>query len=118
MADVECVLKIRSILGEGALWDEALNRLYWLDLKRPAIYQFDPATGRNSKVNATLKGYIGGMVFRKSGGMMVLDHRGIFTLDPATGTMRPFTKPIKDMRPVTFNDAKCDRQGNLWAGIG
>jgi sugar lactone lactonase YvrE len=118
MADVECVLKIRSILGEGALWDEEQNRLCWLDLKRPGIYQFDPATGRNSKVKAKLKGYIGAMVQRRSGGMIVLDHRGIFGLDPKTGIMRVFAKPIKDMRQLMFNDAKCDRQGNLWSGLG
>jgi sugar lactone lactonase YvrE len=118
MADVECVLKIRSILGEGALWDEAQNRLFWIDLKRPAVYQFDPATGRNAKVKARLKGYIGAMVLRRSGGMIVLDHRGIFVLDPDTGAMRAFAKPIKDMRQVAFNDAKCDRQGNLWSGVG
>ena len=117
MADVECVLKIRSILGEGALWDEGQNLLYWLDLRRPAIYQFDPATGRNAKVKAKLKGYIGAMVLRRSGGMIALDHRGIFALDPTTGNMRVFAKPIKDMRQVWFNDAKCDRQGNLWSGV-
>src|SRR5579859_1301776 len=112
MADVECVLKIRSILGEGALWDEEQNRLCWIDLKRPGIYQFDPATGRNSKVKANLKGYIGAMVLRRSGGMIVLDHRGIFGLNPQTGVMRAFAKPIKDMHLLHFNDAKCDREGN------
>lgn len=118
MSEVDCVLKVRSILGEGALWDEQQKRLYWLDLRRPAIYFFDPATGRNAKVKASLKGYVGGMVLRRSGGMMVLDHRGIFSLSPESGVLRPFVKPLKDMRQVFFNDAKCDRQGNLWAGVG
>jgi sugar lactone lactonase YvrE len=118
MSEVDCVLKMRSILGEGALWDEQQKRLYWLDLRRPAIYLFDPATGRNAKVKASLKGYVGGMVLRRSGGMMVLDQRGIFCVSTESGAMKPFAKPLKDMRQVFFNDAKCDRQGNLWAGVG
>ena len=118
MSAVECVLKTRSILGENPVWDEVEQRLYWADLRKPAIYRFDPATGRNSRIKAALQGYIGGMVLRKAGGMAVVDQRGIFTLDPATGRMKPFAKPVKDMRPVWFNDAKCDRQGNLWTGVG
>ncbi|HEX3065405.1 MAG TPA: SMP-30/gluconolactonase/LRE family protein [Dongiaceae bacterium] len=118
MSAVECVLKTRSILGESPLWDEVERRLYWLDLRKPAIYRFDPATGKNSRVKAALQAYIGGMVLRKAGGMTIVDQRGIFTLDPSNGRMKPFAKPVKDMRPVWFNDAKCDRQGNLWAGVG
>ena len=42
MSQVECVLKIRSILGESPLWQEQEGKLYWLDLRKPAIYRFDP----------------------------------------------------------------------------
>ena len=109
MSAVECVLKTRSILGESPVWDEAGKRLYWLDLRKPAIYRFDPATGKNTKVKAALQAYVGGIVLRAKGGMMVVDQRGIFALDLATGRMKPFAKPMKDMRAVWFNDAKCDR---------
>jgi sugar lactone lactonase YvrE len=118
MPAVECILKMRSILGEGPLWDERQATLYWLDLRKPAIYRFDPATGRNGRVKADLRGFVGAMVLRDRGGMMVLDHRGIFHLDPVSGRMKPFAKPAKNMRSIWFNDAKCDHQGNLWAGMG
>ncbi len=118
MSSVECVHKIRSILGEGPLWDEAEKCLFWLDLRKPAIYRFDPATGRNVKIKASLQGYIGGMVLRAKGGMMALDQRGIFAINGKSGALKVFAKPAKDMRQLWFNDAKCDRQGNLWAGVG
>jgi sugar lactone lactonase YvrE len=118
MAEVECVLKIRSLIGEGPLWQADEQRLYWLDLRKPAIYRFDPATRRNTRIKAALRGYIGGMVPRRSGGMMVVDQRGIFAMDPQRGTLRHFAKPLKNMRSLWFNDAKCDRQGNLWSGVG
>jgi Gluconolactonase len=94
------------------------GKLYWLDLRKPAIYRFDPITGRNAKLKVSLKDYIGAMVFRRDGGMVVLDQRGIYTVQPKSGALKPFAKPAKDMRKLWFNDAKCDRQGNLWTGVG
>jgi sugar lactone lactonase YvrE len=93
MTAVDCVLEIRSILGEGPIWDEAQKCLYWLDLRKPAIYRFDPKSGKNSKIKASLASYVGGMVLRAKGGMMVADQRGIFGLDPKTGQMKPCAKP-------------------------
>jgi len=118
MAEVECILKFRSVLGEGAVWDEREGKLYWLDLRKPAIYRYDPATRKNAKVKAALHGYIGAMVLRRDGGMVVLDQRGIFALDGSSGALKLLAKPAANMRQVWFNDAKCDRQGNLWTGIG
>jgi sugar lactone lactonase YvrE len=118
MSQVECVLKIRSVLGESPLWDHEEGLLYWLDLRKPAIYRFDPATQRNRKLKASLRGYIGAMVLCRKGGLLLLDQRGIFTHDPRTGALQLFARPAKDMRKIWFNDAKCDRQGNLWAGVG
>jgi sugar lactone lactonase YvrE len=118
MSQVECVLKIRSVLGESPLWHPEEGLLYWLDLRKPAVYGFDPATRRNRKIKASLKRYIGAMVLRRKGGFLLLDQRGIFTHDATTGGLKLFAKPAKDMRKLWFNDAKCDRQGNLWAGVG
>ena len=118
MSEVECVVKMRSVLGEGPLWQEQEARLYWLDLRKPAIYRFDPATGRNARVKADLKGYIGAMVFRHDGAMIVLDQRAIFAVNPKTGSLKRLAKPVSEMRQLMFNDAKCDRQGNLWTGVG
>src|SRR5262245_2620617 len=108
MSEVECVLKIRSNLGEGPVWHEQEGKLYWLDVRKPAIYRFDPATGRNKQVKAALHGYVGAMVFRRDGGMMVLDQRGIYAVQPKSGALRLFARPAKEMRKLFFNDAKCD----------
>ncbi len=118
MSAVDCVLKIRSILGKGAHWDEAAATLHWLDVQKPAIYRFDPATGKNGRMKAALRGYIGAMVLRAKGGVTIGDQRGLFHVDPSTGRLTAFAKPARDMRQLWFNDAKCDRQGNLWAGVG
>jgi sugar lactone lactonase YvrE len=49
-----CVLEICSNLGEGPLWQASEQRLYWVDLLRPAVYRFDPASGRNEQLRADI----------------------------------------------------------------
>ncbi len=116
MTTVTCVLNIRSVLGESPMWHAGERRLYWIDLLKPAIYRFDPATGRNGEIKAELGSYIGGLVFRAKGGVVIVNETGLHTLD--NGRLTPLVDPEPDKPGNWFNDAKCDRQGNLWAGTG
>lgn len=118
MSDFRCVLQMRSILGESPMWHEAESRLYWLDLRRPAIYRFEPTSGRNEQVKAELGSYVGGLVLRADGGLVVDNERGIHAVDRATGRLVPLADPEADKPDNWFNDAKCDRLGRLWAGTG
>lgn len=118
MADVRCALEMRSILGEGPMWHDAERRLYWLDLQRPAIYRFDPKTGRNEQVRAELGSYVGGLVFRADGSLVVDKEDGIHAIDRQTGRLVPLADPEPDKAGNWFNDAKVDRRGRLWAGTG
>ena len=43
----EPVLRIESILGEGPVWSEDEQALYWLDVFLPALNRFDPTVGIN-----------------------------------------------------------------------
>jgi sugar lactone lactonase YvrE len=114
--NVDCVLPIRSQLGEGPLWVPEEKHLYWLDLMKPAIYRYDPASGRNEAVPADLGGYVGGMVRRAKGGWIVLREDGISALDLATGRRQLLVNPEPDIPGNMLNDGKCDRRGRLWAG--
>ncbi len=116
MTDVDCVLKTRSVLGESPVWHEGEKRLYWVDLLRPAIHRFDPASGRNETLPADIGGYVGGMVFRARGGCVIDHEDGLFAYEPSSGRLTPLADPEADKPENWFNDAKCDRQGNLWAG--
>lgn len=113
--NVELACAATAIIGEGPLWAAAEQRLYWLDLDGAAIWRFDPASGRNERVRAALDGYIGGMVARASGGFVVLDHRGAHAFDPATGALARLGA-LAAKPDTVFNDGKCDRMGQLWAG--
>src|SRR5262249_24094516 len=58
------------------------------------------------------------MVLRPDRSLVHLDQRGTFAVDRTSGPIKLLPKPAPNMRQVWFNDAKCDRQGNLWTGIG
>jgi len=116
VGNVHLACDAKAILGEGPIWSPAERRLYWLDLTAPAIWQFDPASGRNEPVTAALDGYIGGMVARASGGFVLVDHRGLHTLDPTSGRVERLGALAPNRPDTVFNDAKCDRMGALWTG--
>lgn len=118
MTDVQCALETRSILGEGPMWHATERRLYWLDLRRPAIYRFDPASGRNEQITADLGAYVGGLVFRADGSLVVDKEDGLHAVDAASGRLLAIVDPEPDMPGNWFNDAKVDRMGRLWAGTG
>ncbi len=112
---VELACEATSTIGEGPLWSVGERRLYWLDLGNARIWRLDPASGRNEPVNAKLEGYVGGMVERAGGGFVVVDHRGAHHLDPKSGALTRLGT-LAPARDTVFNDAKCDRSGNLWTG--
>src|SRR5437867_12003635 len=116
MVEVRCVLEARSVLGEGALWCARDRVLYWLDQMRPEIHRFDPATGTDSKIDLPLPEQLGAVVARRSGGLVLAAADGISFIDAALRTRAPFRNPVVDRPRACFNDAKCDRQGRLWAG--
>lgn len=118
MTNVRCALEMRSILGESPMWHEGEQCLYWLDLQRPAIYRFDPASGRNEQVKAELGSYVGGLVFRADGSLVIDKEDGIHAVDRTGGRLVPLADPEPDKPGNWFNDAKVDRQGRLWAGTG
>lgn len=118
MTNVQCALEMRSILGESPMWHATERRLYWLDLQRPALYRFDPARGKNERVEAALGSYVGGLVFGADGGLIVDKEDGLHAVDRATGRLTPIADPEPDRPGNWFNDAKVDRQGRIWAGTG
>ena len=43
--DIEVVLDAGATIGESPTWVSAEKALYWIDVKKPALYRYDPAAG-------------------------------------------------------------------------
>ena len=115
IGELELVPNCRAMLGEGAIWNPALQRLHWIDIEGQRVFTYDPATGENRAYDVGQK--VGTVVPRARGGLMLALHEGFATLDLDSGRVAPLPRPPEhDPTIVRFNDGKCDPAGRFWAG--
>lgn len=103
-----------ATLGEGSLWDEQQQLLYWVDILRNQVYAYNPEN--QSNLGYDVKEHVGTLVFREKGGLMLALQSGFACLDLKTGVLEKIIDPEADLPHNRFNDGKCDPQGRFWAG--
>lgn len=111
---LNCVLPWGAQLGESPVWHPVEQRLYWVDILRPAVYRFDPATGTNESCD--LQKLVSAALPCAQGGVMVASQDGIEALDFATGALTPFCDPEEGQIHNRLNDAKVGVGGAIWVG--
>jgi sugar lactone lactonase YvrE len=111
---VECVLSAQAQIGEGPLWSAREQRLYWVDIVGQQLNIFNPADGSNRVF--PMPELITSVSTRQDGGLILTLRSSIAFFDPASGKLTKIAEPEPDKPGNRFNDAKCDRQGRLWAG--
>lgn len=114
MVDVDCVLDIRAKVGEGAVWDDRDQALWWVDIQSCTLNRFDPATAINTPW--TLPRRIGCFAPREQGGHVVAMQDGFAFFDTATGQLEPIADPEAHLPDNRFNDGTVDPAGRLIAG--
>lgn len=112
-AEPQCVVKTRAILGESVLWNPLDRKVYWLDLKGPALHIYDPATKTNDTWRLDLNIPMGTLV-RAKDGFVLTGREGTFKVDVAKRQLTPWVNPNDRNEFTMFNDGKVDRQGRLW----
>ncbi len=111
---VECVVRSADQLGETPLWDERENRLRWLDVERPKLQSFDPATGVHH-VQPFDVDFLGSQALAEDGSqLLALDldiHRYAGSADATTLFSR-----IEQGLDNRLNDGRVDARGRFWIG--
>ena len=110
---VEIVLQIPTILGEGPLWSGDEQVLYWLDIFRPTINEFDPATGTNQVIAVSEPIYALGLGEDRD--FVAAMESGFALLSSDGATSRRLANPNAGQN-VNFNDGKVDVRGRFWSG--
>lgn len=106
------VLDAHAETGEGPVWDVAAQRLWWVDIPRGAIHQFDPADRTDTVVYAGQP--VGAVALRNQGGLLLAAQDGFAELHD--GELR-LLAPVEEDRPENrMNDGKVDPAGRFWAG--
>ena len=111
---IECVAATRSRTGEGAVWDERSNILWWVDIPVGLIHRFDVASGKNSCVEFGEP--VGCLAVRERGGLVLAAKSGFWFFDPATGAREHIADPESHLPDNRFNDGTTDPRGRFWAG--
>lgn len=114
MGKVEVAASIQATLGEGPIWDERENVLYWVDILEKRIYRYEPDRGNIDF--RQLDQYVGAVVPHSGGGFLFAGYNGIYTFDFASGNSVHVASPSPVDPDLRFNDGKCDPKGRFWAG--
>ncbi len=116
MTNIEVVLDARATIGESPTWSPDEAALYWIDIKAPALYRFEPATGRQRTWRVPAD--IGAFALEPDlAGALVALRTGLHRLVFATGTLTLVAPPPFDPAMHRFNEGGCDPAGRFWVGV-
>jgi sugar lactone lactonase YvrE len=113
--NIRMLADARNTLGEGPVWDDRANVLYWVDNLDPAVWRYDPATGESR--NWKMPEEIGCLALRESQpGIVAAMKSGFSFVDLDTGRIELVASPEQGIAINRLNDGRCDRRGRFWCG--
>ena len=110
----EVALDVHAQLGEGPVWDERMQRLYFVDIMGHRVHAFDPVT--KADVSFDVGRPVGAVVLREDGGLVLAAHDAFFLAEADGSGTRPFGNADVDGTAVRFNDGKVCPRGRFLAG--
>lgn len=117
MNNVTCIWDAKASLGEGPLWNEAEQALYWLDITQSNLHRlrFD-RDGNEHKYSWHFPGAISSVVPAKNGGLLATFSDGVFHISLNNKKVSKVLLVEENFTENRFNDGSCDTQGNYWFG--
>jgi len=113
--DIELVLDAHAEIGESPTWSVAERALYWIDVKAPALYRYNPAGGATR--TWPLPSEVGCFALYDNAPAALLALRtGLYRLDLHTDALVRLTEPPYDPALHRFNEGACDGKGRFWLG--
>ncbi len=101
-------------LGEGLVWDDEDQLLWWVDITGGLIHSYDISSRSNTSYDFGEP--VGSIGRREAGGLVVAAKSGFYFFDPASGQKTPIADPEADIAENRFNDGTVDPAGRFWAG--
>ena len=112
--NVELIVDARAALGEGPVWDDRGQCLYWVDIEAGHLHRYQPQGDPDRVWDIGCK--VGAAVLRGEQDMIIATERGFELFDLPAGKTTLWVEPERDLPNNRFNDGKCDPQGRFWAG--
>lgn len=104
---------VEGKLLEGCVWDEKTQKLYFVDIDKMRIYQYNPQSRLYDCMQMPQP--VSCIVPEDTATVVAALKDGLYRVDL---THQHYEKIMDDiLEPdVRFNDGKCDAYGNLWVG--
>jgi sugar lactone lactonase YvrE len=115
MAEVEHVLEVHNVIGEGPVWHSQEGCLYWVNfIGQYQILRFSPQTQRLEVFETGMP--VMALGIRKTGDFIAATAKGIANWNIQRGSFEQFCDPLAGRTGIRFNDAATDSQGRFWVG--
>jgi xylono-1,5-lactonase len=108
------VSEVHATLGEGPVWIERDDALWFVDIKQRKVHRFDPATGALHSWDAPRQ--VGWILPAENGGLIAGLQDGLYHFDPPDGTFTLLAAVETDLPCNRLNDATTDGAGRIWFG--
>lgn len=115
MAHIDCVINPRDQLGETPLWCERSQSLLWIDIEKPKLQRYVPASGSH-EVFPVAGNFLGSLALRAEGGLLLAIDAGLYTYSPGEGEPKPFRQVEPADLNTRLNDGRADARGRFWVG--
>jgi sugar lactone lactonase YvrE len=112
--EAELALAAQAELGEGPIWDDRSQELYFVDIMGHRVHAFAPQSGAHRRFPTS--GPIGAVVLRDDGGLVIAADDGFFLAHSDGTRLEHFGEFRIDTGPVRFNDGKVGPGGHFLAG--
>ena len=112
--EAHLVWEVGAQLGEGPVWNQRDQALWFTDIKRKQVYRFDPDSGDQRSWEAPEQ--VGFVFPAKSGGFIAGLQSGLHRFDPKKGSFRMLAEVEPGSPDNRLNDGVVDPQGRLWFG--
>lgn len=110
---IRLVADIKALLGEGPVWVERDQALFWVDIKGRRLFRLDEAGVREWATPLR----VGSIAPRATGGFIAGTDAGFQAIELGEeAVFTPLLNPEADLPTNRFNDGKVDRVGRFWAG--
>lgn len=108
------VWELQAELGEGPVWVERDQALWFVDIKKHQINRFDPAAGAKKSWDAPEQ--VGFILPAEGGGFVAGLQSGLYRFDEKSGSFDLIVEVEPELPTNRLNDGVVDPAGRLWFG--